>query len=466
MFQNIVQAVRQHAAERPETPLFTFLQNGDDDAVVHTAGTLTAEASTVAAALLRRGLRGKRVMIALPPGLEYISALLGCFYAGAIAVPAFPAHRENEWPRVRGILKDCDGRVAIVKAARSASADAWGGIELLDIDELLAGPANGFEPSSPESDDVAWLQYTSGSTGSPKGVRVTHGNLAHNTQRIYDLMGKKPYRGVIWLPPYHDMGLVGGILLTIFTGHHVTLFSPLHFLQRPARWLRAISNSKATSSAAPDFAYRFCAERVSPDELHGLDLSSWEYAFSGAEPIRSKTLDLFGERFAPYGFRKEAFLPSYGLAECTLLVTAKRPTEKLRSMSFRRKALEAGRAEACDSSNPDAQSFVSSGPPAEGMTVKIVDLDSEREVPAGRVGEIWVHGASVAAGYWNASAETDPFNHALRSDADDRRYLRTGDIGFLHEGELFVSGRTENHNVIQRRNVAAEGLEEDATEGH
>jgi acyl-CoA synthetase (AMP-forming)/AMP-acid ligase II len=445
VYQDIIRSFTRLAAEQPESVLFRFLKSGEGEPAVYTRRALDSTAKAIAAGLENRGMRGQRVLVALPPGLEYVSAMLGCFYAGAVPVPAPPPLSKAEFPRIRGIIEDCEAHAAIVNPGRGDALAAFGDFRLLDVDALLATDAEGVGPVQTDADELAYLQYTSGATGTPKGVRVTHGNLADNCWQISGLMNHEPYSSVVWLPPYHDMGLIGGVMMAMFTGCPMTLMPPLSFLQRPIRWLEAISKLRATSSAAPDFAFRLCIERIAPQDRERLDLSSWTHAFCGAEPIRMKTFDAFHQAFAPHGFRRETFLPSYGLAEATLMVTGKPHGVAPRSVTV------------------DSQVLISCGKATGTTEVRVVDPEKLTPLPDGQAGEIWLRGRGVSPGYWREAGEGSPFAQSLGSE---QGFLRSGDIGFLQEGELFVSGRIKNILVIRGKNFHCEDLENSAASGH
>jgi acyl-CoA synthetase (AMP-forming)/AMP-acid ligase II len=451
MYQNIIASAREIAARSPDQNLLTYLRDGEDDAISQTSSQFDLAARSIAGALLKRGLRGQRVIIALPSGLDYASAVMGCFYAGAIAVPCSSITREADWPRVRGVAANCAPRLGIIHSGASAKIMAEiQGMPWVRIDEILAEtPLPECDVFSPQPHDIAFLQYTSGSTGVPKGTQITHRNLAHNSWLIGLTRDERPYQGVCWLPPHHDMGLVGGLLHAFYSRQNVVLMSPLHFLQRPIRWLRAITKYGATQSPAPDFAFRYCVDRITPEERSGLDLSRWEIAYSGAEPIRKRTLDLFAETYAPFGFRRETFLPCYGLAESTLIVSAK-PWKRSPSEFVQ----EGGRT------------LIGSGNPLGDTEVKIIDPKTLSPLPENQAGEIWVRSPSVASGYWGRSDDRDVFGARIGGDTQGEAYLRTGDIGFIRNGELFVTGRERDLILIRGRNLHAEDVEATALESH
>jgi amino acid adenylation domain-containing protein len=427
---------------------------------------LDRNARAVAARLQQAGLAGERVLLLYPPGLDFLPAFFGCLYAGAVAVPAYPPRANRPNPNLRSIAADCAPRAILTTRAILADAPRWGdaidgfaNLERLASDEIESSEAGDWAEFQPGPDQLAFLQYTSGSTAAPKGVRVTHRNLMANSAAIRQAFGATvESRGVFWLPLYHDMGLIGGVLQTIYCGGSSTLFSPVAFLQRPLRWLEAISTTGATISGGPDFAYDLCARKITEDQKAKLDLSRWSVAFNGAEPIRPATLDRFAQAFASCGFRREAFLPCYGLAEATLMVAAGRET----TLDVDATALEAGEiAERDGSSKP--RRLVGSGRVADGHRVVISDPATLAELPGNRVGEIWVEGPSVASGYWNAEAETT-FQANLGSS--EGSILRTGDLGFIAGGSLYVVGRLKDLVVIRGRNVHPQDVEATVAASH
>ncbi|MEA2693613.1 MAG: hypothetical protein QOJ16_3000, partial [Acidobacteriota bacterium] len=318
---NLIEILTARARETPAERLYTFLIDGEQE-VGLTYAELDARARAVAALLEEHGAFGERVVLLYPPGLAYVCAFFGCLYAGAIAVPAYPPRQNRSLPRLLAILDDARPVAVLSTAELAARAGAWAeqapalrALLWLSTDHLPEDRAAKWRPPPIGRESLAFLQYTSGSTGSPKGVMLSHGNLLHNSEQLRRAFGyTEESRGVIWLPPYHDMGLIGGILQPLYGGWPATLMSPVAFLQRPRRWLETISRTRATISGGPNFAYDLCVRRIPAAARQGLDLASWEVAFNGAEPVRPETLARFAEAFAPCGFRARSFYPCYGLA--------------------------------------------------------------------------------------------------------------------------------------------------------
>ncbi|MET0395204.1 MAG: AMP-binding protein, partial [Longimicrobiaceae bacterium] len=469
---SLVELLRLRADADPDRVAYTFLLNGEVEEGHVTYGELDLRARAVAARLQALGARGERALLLYPPGLEYIAALFGCFYAGVTAVPAYPPRPNRADPRLRSIVADC--RPALALATRELLGEAerlcaqtpeLGGLRWLATEDVPAEEAAGWTDPEAQGDTLAFLQYTSGSTAAPKGVMVSHGNLLHNFAVIEGFCGYTPEtRSVIWLPPYHDMGLIGGILQPLFTGYWAALFSPVAFIQRPARWLEAISRYRATSSGGPNFAYDLCVHAMRPEERAGLDLSRWEIAFNGAEPVRAETLRAFSDAFAPSGFRARAFFACYGLAEATLMVTGSQPAEPPVVRAVDPEAL--GEGTVLEAEPEGRYRLVGSGRSAPSQRVIIVDPATLRECAPERVGEVWVRGASVASGYWERPEATAETFGAFMAETGEGPFLRTGDLGFLDGGELFITGRLKDLIVIRGRNHYPQDIEQTANRSH
>jgi len=420
----------QRAATDAERLAFRFLVDGEENERLLHYGELMRQARIQAGNLVDAGASGKPVLLMESPGLEFIIGLFACWYAGAIAVPAYPPRGNRHRQRLESILRDSGATLAIGEMP----AKPMPGVTVLTTDELSTGSP--FERDAPYGDNPCLLQYTSGSTSKPKGVVLHHHHLRHHLAALGSTLRGLGIRSMLsWLPPYHDMGLILKILFSFDSGVPLTFFSPDHFVQRPVRWLRAISHYRADFSGGPNFAFDLCLRSIRDEELTGLDLSCWNAAPTGAERIRIDTLQRFARRFAPYGFRPETFLPGYGLAEATLTVTACR----------------SGRFQGI-SQHPQAGQHVSCGPVVDGSTLRIADPASGRSLPAGEIGEIRVKGAGVAAGYWNRPGES-----AKVFGADGE--LRTGDRGYLENGELHVVGRIKDLIILGGTNVAPEDVE-------
>lgn len=470
---NLVDLVRQRAAERSNQRLYTFLEDGETQESHLTYAQLDERARTIGAALNDCGVRGERALLLYPPGLAYIEAFFGCLEAGVIAVPVYPpnpAALDKTLPRLQAIIADAKPAVImttteLLDMARMLLPDAADAIWLA-TDGLPARANDTNDGRLIRPEDIAFLQYTSGSTADPKGVMVSHGNLIENSEQIYQCFGHcEQSQGVIWLPPYHDMGLIGGILQPLYGGFPVTLMSPLHFLQKPQRWLQAITRYRATTSGGPNFAYELCIRKTSPAERAKLDLHTWELAFNGAEPIRPETLDRFTATFGPCGFRRAYFYPCYGLAEATLIVTGGDRQAEPSIETFDARHLLAHRVVHLEGPSTHARSFVGCGVPL-GQTIRIVDAETCRPSLPGQIGEIWVAGPSVARGYWRNAEQTERLFQASLADSGEGPYLRTGDLGFVHNGELFIAGRCKDLIIVRGRNYYPQDIEQVVEASH
>ncbi|SFJ92860.1 non-ribosomal peptide synthetase [Bradyrhizobium sp. cf659] len=455
---NLVERLREHAALRPEKVALRFL-DGDDVADELTFAALDVRIRALAAWLQQMGGAGERAVILLPSGINYAVAFYACLYSGVIAVPAYPPEGgpERYAGRLNGILRDAAPRFILVETALRALIEAalpeLGDVHVVAVDTILPELATDWREMRPAADAIAFLQYTSGSTSQPKGVCVSHGNLAANERAIEAAGGGMPDDVFVsWLPLYHDMGLIGGLLNPLFTGFTGVLMSPRSFLERPRRWLEAIDRHGGTMSGGPDFAYSLCADRISDETISRLDLSRWKFAFSGSEFVRRTTLEKFGDRFARAGFNRRALTACYGLAEATLLVTAGDITADTVSHTLDTAELAAGRI----ASAGEGTDLVACGRTAAGHAVRIMRVDGSAAAGANEVGEIWVAGPSVALGYWNNSEAT----HQAFVERDGVRWLRTGDIGFLRDGVLVVAGRLKDLLIVRGQNVYPTDVEQ------
>ncbi|MFH8988094.1 aminotransferase class I/II-fold pyridoxal phosphate-dependent enzyme [Streptomyces sp. NPDC017940] len=521
--RTLVAVLRRHAEQRPDTLAYRFLSGTDatgtarPDTAGHdiaghadptpgaeaygtdatgpaggtgaerswTFGELDLQARRVAALLQHEGAAGEPVLLLHPPGLDYIAGFLGCLYAGAFAVPAYPPDTRRfgqTMPRLAAIARDSGATHALTTGGLSRFAgdrrDELAALGLGGLRWLVTGGTEG--PGAPgagggapdglgavhaddwrepglSADSLAFLQYTSGSTSAPKGVMVGHGNLLHNLSAIHRRLAHDTGSAMVsWLPPYHDMGLIGGILSPLYGGFPAHLMAPMSFVRRPLLWLRTLSETRASTSVAPDFGFEACVGRITDEERDRLDLSHWRLALNGAEPVRADTLDRFTERFAPCGFRRAALLPCYGLAEATLMVTGVRADEPPVVGEFDTAALGAGHA--APAAGGRVTRVVGCGPAVPGLDVAVVDPGTRRRVAEeGTVGEVWIAGGSVARGYWRRPEATEATFRALLDGEDDgggsgTPYLRTGDLGFLRGGQLHVVGRTKDVVIVQGRN--------------
>ncbi len=469
---SLVEVLRWRAHHQPGRRAYTFLLDGEAREVHLTYGELDQQARAIAARLQALEAAGERALLLYPPGLQYAAAFFGCLYAGSAAVPVYPPRPNRPDPRVRTILADARARVVLTTSAILPNAERLlggePGVQWLATDGLdVEAAAEWIDPGvGPES--LAFLQYTSGSTSAPKGVMVSHGNLMHNERLIQRAFGTTEESVVVgWLPLYHDMGLIGNLLQPLWAGCPCVLMSPVDFLQRPLRWLAAISRYGGTISGGPNFAYDLCARKVGSADLAGLDLSRWQVAFNGAEPVRADTLERFAQAFAPCGFRREALYPCYGLAEATLFVSGGAPGEPPVTGNFVAAELERHRVVAAGEEG-GARALVASGRAFSGpggLEVAIVDAESLARRGADEVGEIWLRGPSVTGGYWSRLELTEGSFQAATAEGEGP-YLRTGDLGFLHGGDLYVAGRLKDLIIIRGRNHYPQDLELTVEKSH
>ena len=436
---------------------------------------LDRQARALAVRLEREGLRqGDRALLIYPPGLDFLVGFFGCLYAGVTAVPVCPPSPplERTMPRLDAIaeraapgavLSDA-ATIGLLRAHLGECAWAPAPPCWIGSDETLAELAEAWRDPAVGPDMPAFLQFTSGSTAAPKGVVVTHENILANQRMIQEVF-RLPEKAVFasWLPLFHDMGLVGNLMQPIWLGGELVLLSPLTFLARPRRWLEVITHFRVQASAAPNFAFELCVRRISPAAREGLDLSSWERAMCGAEPVRPETMDAFVDAFGPHGFREAAFAPCYGLAEATLLVSGRHDAGRARRLRVDRGALEKGRLERAEGAG--AAEIVSSGAPPAALDVRIAEPKTGRICAEETIGEVWVRGASVTAGYHEA-AEASLATYGAKLPDGTGPFLRTGDLGFFCDGELFICGRIKDLIIIRGRNFAPEDIEALVSRAH
>lgn len=470
MFQSMLEVLQTRASQSPDALAFAWLSDGLEEGPRLTYAELDRLARAIAVALRAAAEPGDRALLVYAPGLEFIAGFFGCQYAGLVPVPAYPPRLDRlaqGWQLLGALAADCQPRLLLtggsaagfVAGAVGASA-AGEQVTCLVTDSVdLTQSSNWREPPT-NPDALALLQYTSGSTAAPKGVMISHRNLMHNEvmiQAAFEHSGTGG--GVSWLPPYHDMGLIGGLLQVVFHGAWCRLMSPIVFLQDPFRWLAAISRYRADTSGGPSFAYDFCVQRISAEQRATLDLSNWSVAAIGSEPISASTLEQFAAAFAPHGFRAEAFFPCYGLAEATLLATSGSKGRPPVVRSLRADQLEEGRAVPARG-DETARTLVGCGHAWLDQEVCISDPETGLKRPEGQVGEIWLKGPSVAQGYWNRPEETACTFQAHLANTGAGPYLRTGDLGFLLDGELFITGRSKDLLIIRGRNHYPQDIED------
>ncbi|TRX03275.1 amino acid adenylation domain-containing protein, partial [Candidatus Methylobacter oryzae] len=465
--ESLIALLRLRAERQAHRTAYTFLENGEQPIKSITYGELDRQARQLAVQLQALALPGERAILLYPPDLDYIAAFFACLYAGIIAVPAYPPSNGRHMPRLQAIIDDSQAAVILStrQVADTVRQLTGGCSSLLDknwltTNNLADADINAWRMPAFASHDPAFLQYTSGSTGNAKGVMISHGNLIANQQLIKRRFGHNADTTVVgWLPLYHDMGLIGNVMQPLYCGASAILMSPMAFLEKPVRWLQAISDYRAHTSGGPNFAYELCARKISGEEKAGLDLSGWRLAFNGAEPVNPDTLDRFVAAFAECGFSRKAFYPCYGLAEATLLATGGDKDTEPAIAAFDKAGLEQGKIHPALHADASSRRLVGCGQIAAdaGQRIRIVDPESGALCGGGRIGEIQLGGPSISQGYWqNAPATGQAFINAMN---DQNRWLRTGDLGFIRNGELFVSGRLKDLIIIRGRNYYPHDLE-------
>ncbi|MCV7383509.1 fatty acyl-AMP ligase [Mycolicibacter longobardus] len=468
--RTLVELLRLQADRHRDKVAFIFAPDGAHEKSRLTYAELDRSARAIAAGLQDQGAAGRRVLVVCRPGLDSVAAYFGCLYAGAVAVPV-----QDRLARLTLLAPDARAGFALADSATQDKIRA-------KVDGLTKRPLRWLAPDAPGADPDSWvppdidadttatLQYTSGSTRAPKGVVVTHGNLLANLAAIREAWrGDEQAVTVYWLPQHHDMGLIGGILEMVYVGCTTVLMSPAAFIVRPMQWLEAMSRYRATGTTAPNFAYQLCVERSTPEERAALDLSHWSTAMNGAEPVQASTLRAFAEAFAPAGFRPEAFLPVYGLAEATLLVSGGSDAAAPAVRRIDRNALGEDRVvevpDAADD-DPGVVELVGCGRPRGDQRIVIVDPETRRRRGPDQVGEIWISGPCVAHGYRGKPEDTEQTFGAYLADTGEGPFLRTGDLGFLRGGEVFITGRCKDLIILRGNNYYPNDIEKTVQGSH
>jgi natural product biosynthesis luciferase-like monooxygenase protein/amino acid adenylation domain-containing protein len=470
-----VELLQSRALYHPEKQAYTFLADGEREENSLTFADLDRQARVIAASLQEMQIGGRPVLLLYQPGLEYLAAFFGCLYAGAIAVPAYPPRLNHNLERIEAIVSDAQPVLALssqtlaTPAMRQqfASFSYLGSLHIETTDTLPGSLADRWREPKLDADTLAFLQYSSGSTGRPKGVMVSHRNLLYNHRMLQTALQHSESAPLVsWLPLFHDMGLIGNALQSIYQGVPCIFMSPVAFLQKPFRWLHAISRYKAYSAFAPNFAYDLCVQKITSEQLTQLDLSCWHNAINAAEPIRSDTLERFAETFAPCGFRRETFVPGYGLAEATLVVSTADSGVLSTVRRVDREALEQNKVVATTGEETRIRNVVGCGHTWLEQKILVVDPDTHMPCHAGQVGEIWISGSNVAQGYWKRPEETKEVFQAKLANGAEGLFMRTGDLGFLDDGELFVTGRLKDLIIVYGRNYYPQDIEAVAERSH
>ena len=467
---------------QPHQDLYIFLKDDNVESGCLTYATLDRKARAIAAYLQTQSVQpGQRVLLSYPltEGLAFIAAFFGCLYAGAVVVTAWPPMNQSLSSELQ--YKAADAAVSLGLTAQTLLAQIQTTFgqnpELAHIPWLATEPfsldlAEDWQAPELASHTLAYLQYTAGSTGIPKGAMISHKNLLHNSAVIAHCFGAtRDDRGVIWLPLYHDMGLIGGILQPLYASFPVCLMSPLSFMRRPLRWLQAISHYRATISGGPNFAYELCIDKIKSADLKRLDLSTWTIAFNGAEPVQARTLERFAAAFAPYQFRPEAFCPCYGMAETTVMAASNLKLQTPQVLYLDPDALAQNQVrqikeEQVAGLRVENRSAVSCGQAVLGQQIRIVDPETCQPCSVDQVGEIWIAGDSVAQGYWNNAEATAATFQGCLANTGEGTFLRTGDIGFLASEQLYITGRLKEVIIIWGRNLYPQHLEQAIAQSH
>ena len=459
-YLTILDILNHRSQYLPDQIAYKFLPDGETESGSLTYQQLNDQVRAIAAHLQSVISPGDRVLVVYPynAGLEFVASFFGCICAGAIAVTSNPPLNSNAIAKLQERVESSEPKAILttesflqqIQAKLAKNRDLAPKLKQLPwiaTDKISCSEAPQWREPKIDPETLAFFQYTSGSTGKPKGVMVTHSNILHNSEIIYQSFEhSSESQGVIWLPMFHDMGLIGGVIQPLYGGFPVTLMSPIALIQKPIHWLKAISKYKGTTSGGPNFAYDLVSRQVTPKQLKNLDLSSWSIAFSGAEPVRAATLDRFAETFAPCGFRREAFYPCYGMAETTLFISGGTKTKAPVMKYLDAEALAENRIVF---GGKKSKAVVSCGWGWLGDEIVIVEPESLTRRSEGEVGEIWVSGAGVGKGYWHQPEETEQTFNAFV--ADQGPFLRTGDLGFLQDGELFITGRIKDVMILWGR---------------
>lgn len=455
-YSSWISLAQKQAGRLGDKPAYVFLDNGERARESLSYQEVDLRARALAARLQKLCAAGDRVLLVYDSGVENMIAFLGSLYAGIIAVPVCVPHRNRRITRLENIIVDCNPRLALSTARQIIDIQRhFHGnpfverITWIATDTVTSDESDGWSAPASNCDTLAFLQYTSGSTGAPKGVAVSHGNLLHNQAMMQSAFRTTENSTIVsWLPLFHDMGLIGQALHAFYTGATCIFMSPMSFLQQPLRWLKAISTYKADISGGPNFSYDLCEKKIPACQTRDLDLSSWRVALNGAEPVQHRTMEAFSRRFAECGFQKNAFYPGYGMAEATLIISGGSPGETPVCSWVDKKALRKDKVRPCPPFVPSAQPLVGCGTRILDETIVVVNTATRQPCADGQIGEIWISGKHVAQGYWGRPESTRETFHAYLPDGRGP-FLRSGDLGFLKNGELFITGRLKDVIILQ-----------------
>ncbi len=467
--RTLVELLRGLAEDRPDALAFAELDDAGQVRRQLTYAELDRLARRLAGRLRGSAELGARVLLLFPAGLDVLAAFFGCLYAGAVAIPAPPpeaSRLKRTLPRLRAIAANAGASIAIVGPTIRRLLDGTRDIPGLDsvhflfLADLDEGDEDAWFGSDAQPEDLAYLQYTSGSTNTPRGVMISHRNVIHHCEYLRRCGEYDPQSATVtWLPYFHDYGLIEGLLVPLSNGTPAYMMSPFAFLKRPSQWLEAITRLRATHTQAPNFAYEHCVRRIRPDQLDRIDLSSLRSAGNGAEPINPKVLEAFHRTFAPLGLKWKACCPAYGLAEATLMVSCSSPSIEPKIGRFQAEALAEGRVVEAPPNAENVREVTSCGPVVGRFDVAIVDPVTRVRRGPDEIGEIWLRDPSVALGYWRHHRATDETFRATIEGTGEGPYLRTGDLGFLRNGELYLTGRIKDLIIVAGANHAPQDIE-------
>ncbi len=477
--ETLLKVFNYHLNQTPDKILYRFLPNGEEESDSRTYQELYKRSEVIASNILEHTNPGDRVLLLYPSSLEFIDAFLGCLLAGVIAVPAFPPQGKRRIGRLEKIASDCKASLILTtdiifsKSYKWFNDEVFSDIQWVRTDKLEKSCIADFPDIY--GDTIAFLQYTSGSTGDPKGVIVDHSNIIDNSEIFKKCFHCTPEtKGISWLPIYHDMGLIGNIIQALYVGFELFIMPPTAFIQKPIRWLRLISENKITISCAPNFAYDLCTNQIKEEDLEGFDLSSWRVAINGSEPIRPKTMNQFAARFESYGFKKTTLFPGYGMAEATLVISGCGFDVEPTVLELDKSQLYEGKLKIVNALNNDIEAvqLMGNGSVQEGLKAIIVDPNTKKKCKKDEIGEVWIRGKSVAKGYWNKKdVSNDIFNAYTRyangkENLNHGPYLRTGDMGFFHGNEIYISGRLKEMMIFNGVNHFPQDIERTVQYSH
>ena len=471
---NLVSILNYRSEQTPEQIAYIFLKDGEKQEHKITYGQLCQNAKSIATYLQASVPQDSRALLLYPQGLDFISAFLGCLYAGIIAVPVYPPKSNQKMTRLESIIKDSAPHIILTTSflLENIKNKLTNGFNLSDIqwlttDTVNTGEASNWILTNISNDSLALLQYTSGSTGKPKGVMISHENIIYNSGYIQEAGNITTSDiAISWLPTFHDMGLIFGVIQPLYTGFLGVIMSPESFLQKPILWLEAITQYHGTISGSPNLGYSLCTQKISPEQQQSLDLHRWRIAYSGSEPIRKKTLEEFSDNFNKTGFQSHYFYPCYGMAEATLMISGCSPNNEPVYFNAELKALEEGYAVEVDLDNKNNKQIVGCGHALLDTDIRIVDPNNLIQCLDNQVGEVWVHSSSVAQGYWNQEEKTVETFQAKLIETGNKNFLRTGDLGFMRDRELFITSRLKDLIIIWGRNHYPQDIEFSVQQSH